>query len=199
MIVEGDQDTLLLDTAAKDRLGRVYVTNSYVVGNVDFIFGRATAVIDRSVITLKKRWDGSSAGYITAPSTAANRKGILIANSTVNGDVSDRTFYLGRPWHAGGDASSTRRPRSATPASARPSAPPLDRHERLLLEGRPLRGIPEHRLRLGLRQQQPPPPHGRPGGRPGDPRLAGRLDPDSVLTPTRPHARGAGHPFSYRR
>lgn len=105
VIVEGDQDTLLLDTAAKDRLGRVYVTNSYVVGNVDFVFGRATAVIDRSVITLKKRWDGTSAGYVTAPSTAANRKGFLIANSTVNGAVSDRTFYLGRPWHAGGDAS----------------------------------------------------------------------------------------------
>lgn len=105
VIVEGDQDTLLLDTAAKDRLGRVHVTNSYVVGNVDFIFGRATAVIDRSVITLKKRWDGTSAGYVTAPSTAANRKGILIANSTVNGDVSARTFHLGRPWHAGGDAS----------------------------------------------------------------------------------------------
>ncbi|MGW4020340.1 pectinesterase family protein [Streptomyces sp. NPDC005009] len=105
VIVEGDQDTLLLDTAAKDRLGRVYVTNSYVVGNVDFIFGRATAVIDRSVITLKKRWNGTSAGYVTAPSTAANRKGILIANSAVNGDVSDRTFHLGRPWHAGGDAS----------------------------------------------------------------------------------------------
>ncbi|MEU0738082.1 pectinesterase family protein [Streptomyces sp. NPDC006134] len=104
VIVEGDQDTLLLDTAAKDRLGRVYMTNSYVVGNVDFIFGRATAVIDRSVITLKKRWDGTSAGYVTAPSTAAGRKGILIANSTVNGAVSDRTFHLGRPWHAGGDA-----------------------------------------------------------------------------------------------
>jgi pectinesterase len=104
VIVEGDQDTLLLDTAAKDRLGRVYMTNSYVTGNVDFIFGRATAVIDRSVITLKKRWDGTSAGYVTAPSTAANRKGILIANSTVTGAVSDRTFYLGRPWHAGGDA-----------------------------------------------------------------------------------------------
>ncbi|GAB2752843.1 pectinesterase family protein [Streptomyces bullii] len=105
VIVSGDQDTLLLDTAAKDRLGRVYVSNSYVIGNVDFIFGRATAVIDRSVITLKKRWNGTSAGYVTAPSTAAGRKGILIANSTVNGDVSDRSFYLGRPWHAGGDAS----------------------------------------------------------------------------------------------
>ncbi|WP_181795589.1 pectinesterase family protein [Streptomyces sp. WELS2] len=104
VIVTGDQDTLLLDTASKDRLGRVYLTNSYVTGNVDFIFGRATAVIDKSVITLKKRWNGTSAGYVTAPSTAANRKGILIANSTISGDVSDRTFYLGRPWHAGGDA-----------------------------------------------------------------------------------------------
>ncbi|MFH9006921.1 pectinesterase family protein [Streptomyces afghaniensis] len=105
IIVSGDQDTLLLDTAGKDRLGRVYVANSYVIGNVDFIFGRATAVVDKSVITLKKRWDGTSAGYVTAPSTAANRKGILIANSTVNGDVSGGSFYLGRPWHAGGDAS----------------------------------------------------------------------------------------------
>lgn len=104
IITEGDQDTLLLDTAAKDRLGRVYVKNSYITGNVDFIFGRASAVIDRSVITLKKRWDGTSAGYVTAPSTAANRKGILIANSAVNGDVSASSFFLGRPWHAGGDA-----------------------------------------------------------------------------------------------
>ncbi|GHA24202.1 pectinesterase [Streptomyces tauricus] len=104
VIVEGDQDTLLLDTAAKEKLGRVYVRNSYVVGNVDFIFGRASAVIDQSVITLKKRWDGSSAGYITAPSTAADRKGILINRSVVNGDVSAGTFYLGRNWHAGGDA-----------------------------------------------------------------------------------------------
>ncbi|GAB2869591.1 hypothetical protein GCM10027074_41560 [Streptomyces deserti] len=104
IIVTGDQDTLLLDTASKDKLGRVYMANSYVVGNVDFIFGRATAVLDKSVITLKKRWNGTSAGYVTAPSTAAGRKGILIANSTVNGDVADRSFYLGRPWHAGGDA-----------------------------------------------------------------------------------------------
>ncbi|MGW7252970.1 pectinesterase family protein [Streptomyces sp. NPDC054834] len=104
VIVSGDQDTLLVDTAAKEKLGRVYMTNSYVIGNVDFVFGRATTVIDKSVITLKKRYNGTSAGFVTAPSTAADRKGILIANSTVNGDVSDRSFYLGRPWHAGGDA-----------------------------------------------------------------------------------------------
>ncbi|MFD9497981.1 pectinesterase family protein [Streptomyces sp. NPDC060035] len=105
VVVTGDQDTLLLDTAAKAELGRVYMANSSVIGNVDFIFGRASAVIDRSVITLRKRWDGSSAGYIAAPSTAAGRKGFLITDSTVEGDVSASTFHLGRPWHAGGDAS----------------------------------------------------------------------------------------------
>ncbi|MDO0934279.1 pectinesterase family protein [Streptomyces sp. DG2A-72] len=102
LIVNGDQDTLELETAAPDKPGRVYVTNSYITGNVDFIFGRATAVIDRSVITLKKRWNGTSAGYITAPSTPAGRKGLLINRSTVNGDVSAATFFLGRNWHPGG-------------------------------------------------------------------------------------------------
>ncbi|MDQ0846074.1 pectinesterase family protein [Streptomyces sp. V1I6] len=104
VIVSGDQDTLLLDTRSKEALGRVHMSNSYVIGNVDFIFGRATAVIDRSVITLKKRWNGTSAGYVTAPSTPAHRKGFLITRSTVNGDVSAGSFHLGRPWHAGGDA-----------------------------------------------------------------------------------------------
>ncbi|MEW1688330.1 pectinesterase family protein [Streptomyces sp. NPDC091265] len=105
IVTEGDQDTLLLDTASKDRPGRVYMTGSSVVGNVDFVFGRASAVIDASVITLKKRWDGSSAGYVTAPSTTAGRKGFLINDCTVEGGVSGASFYLGRPWHAGGDAS----------------------------------------------------------------------------------------------
>ncbi|QYX81665.1 pectinesterase family protein [Streptomyces akebiae] len=103
VIVNGDQDTLELETAAKDKLGRVYVTNSYITGNVDFVFGRATVVVDKSVITLKKRWNGTSAGYITAPSTPANRKGILINRSTVNGDVAAASFFLGRNWHPGGD------------------------------------------------------------------------------------------------
>ncbi|MEV4947527.1 pectinesterase family protein [Streptomyces sp. NPDC053755] len=103
VIVNGDQDTLELETAAKDRPGRVYVTNSYVTGNVDFVFGRATAVIDRSVITVKKRWNGTSAGYVTAPSTPAGRKGILIHRSAVTGDVAAGSFFLGRNWHPGGD------------------------------------------------------------------------------------------------
>ncbi|WP_093798573.1 pectinesterase family protein [Streptomyces sp. Wb2n-11] len=105
LIISGDQDTLLLDTAGKDRTGRVYLTNSYVIGNTDFVFGRATAVIDKSVLTLKKRWNGTSAGYVTAPSTPSGRKGFLITRTTIDGDVAARSFFLGRPWHAGGDAS----------------------------------------------------------------------------------------------
>ncbi|MFJ8952943.1 pectinesterase family protein [Streptomyces sp. NPDC102381] len=101
VITSGDQDTLLLDGAGK----RVYMKNSYVVGNVDFIFGGATAVIDQSVITLKKRWDGTSAGYVMAPSTAAGKKGLLVNRTTISGDVSAGSFHLGRNWHAGGDAS----------------------------------------------------------------------------------------------
>ncbi|GAA2302788.1 pectinesterase family protein [Streptomyces kunmingensis] len=100
VIVSGDQDTLLVDGSGK----RVYMTNSYVVGNVDFIFGGATAVIDKSVITLKKRWNGTSAGYVAAPSTAAANKGILINRTTISGDVTNGSFYLGRNWHAGGNA-----------------------------------------------------------------------------------------------
>ncbi len=83
----------------------MYVTDSYITGNVDFVFGRATAVIDKSVLLLKKRWDGTSAGYVAAPSTPAHRMGFLIHRSVVQGDVAPRSFHLGRPWYAGGDAS----------------------------------------------------------------------------------------------
>ncbi|MER6476863.1 pectinesterase family protein [Streptomyces filamentosus] len=105
LIVEGDQDTLQTDSASRDVVGRVRLTDSYVAGNVDFLFGRGTVVVDGSVLTLRKRWDGSSAGYVTAPSTAAGRKGILITRSVIDGDVAPGSFHLGRPWHAGGDAS----------------------------------------------------------------------------------------------
>ncbi|MFI0453408.1 pectinesterase family protein [Actinomadura sp. 6N118] len=105
VVITGDQDTLELESPAKNKAARVYIDQSYIIGNVDFVFGRATAVFNRSVFTLKKRWDGTSGDYITAPSTAAGVRGFLITNSVVNGDVAARSFALGRPWHAGGDAS----------------------------------------------------------------------------------------------
>ncbi|MER5737173.1 MULTISPECIES: pectinesterase family protein [unclassified Streptomyces] len=104
LIVEGDQDTLQTDSASRDAVGRVRLANSYVSGNVDFVFGRGTVVVDGSVLTLRKRWDGSSTGYVTAPSTAAGHRGLLITRSVIDGDVAAGSFHLGRPWHAGGDA-----------------------------------------------------------------------------------------------
>ncbi|MDT0316901.1 pectinesterase family protein [Streptomyces millisiae] len=104
VVVNGDQDTLLLDTAGRDTRGRVYITGSTIRGNVDFIFGRATAVITNSTIEVTRRPDGSSGGYVMAPSTAPQFNGFLITNSTITGGVTDRTYHLGRPWHAGGDA-----------------------------------------------------------------------------------------------
>ncbi|MEO3755271.1 pectinesterase family protein [Streptomyces sp. B6B3] len=105
VVVTGDQDTLLLDSASQDVQGRVHITDSTIQGNVDFIFGRATAVITDSVIEVTQRPDGTSAGYVTAPSTAPQFPGFLITDSTITGDVADDTYYLGRPWHAGGNAS----------------------------------------------------------------------------------------------
>ncbi len=104
IVADGDQDTLLLDSPGKEEQGRVHISGSTVRGNVDFIFGRATAVITDSRIEVTRRPDGTSGGYVTAPSTAAEFPGFLITDSVVTGDVDDRTFHLGRPWHAGGDA-----------------------------------------------------------------------------------------------
>jgi hypothetical protein len=180
VIVTGDQDTLELETAAKDKPGRVHVTKSSIVGNVDFILGRATAVIDRSVIILKKSWNGTSASDITAPSTQAGRKGILINRSTIKGDATASSFHLGRNWHPGGDKAADPHHRPRFQAQRSDQAHALDRHGRLLLEEGPLRRIHEHRPGCRPQEHRPAPPDRHPGRSPGGLRLAGQLDPVSA-------------------
>ena len=185
IIIDGDQDTLLLDTAAKDKLGRVYVTNSYVSGNVDFVFGRATAVIDQSVITLKKRWDGTLGGLHHRAQHRGRPQG---HPHQPHGRERRRVRreLLPRPQLARG------RRRDPAPADHGPQlhaqrrdqVDPVVGHGRLLLEERPLRGVQEHRPRLGRRERRPPAADRRPGRRPGGRGLAGRLEPDR-LTPRR--------------
>jgi pectin methylesterase-like acyl-CoA thioesterase len=85
----GDQDTVYLSDSA-----RVYVTNSYVEGTVDFIFGGGTAVFNASEIHEKR----TSGGPITAASTAAGKTyGLLFYKCTITGTASNVTG-LGRPW-----------------------------------------------------------------------------------------------------
>lgn len=87
----GDQDTLFAD------FGRQYYVDSYIAGGVDFIFGNATAVFDRSEIHIFRP------GYLTAQSrtTATQTTGYVITNSKVTAEnVEGKGFYLGRPWRA---------------------------------------------------------------------------------------------------
>ncbi|WP_063741225.1 pectinesterase family protein [Saccharothrix syringae] len=99
----GHQDTLYADTRSATTRARQYYRGCEVVGDVDFVFGRATAVFDQTTIRALPR-DGEPAGYVTAASTRRdNPHGFLIVNSTITSDAPAGSYYLGRPWHPGGD------------------------------------------------------------------------------------------------
>ncbi|MFI5916025.1 pectinesterase family protein [Dactylosporangium sp. NPDC051541] len=97
----GDQDTFLTKTAGL----RQYFYQSYIEGDVDFIYGPGTAVFDNCEIFSSTR-NSSNNGYVTASATPGSRTyGILIVNSRLTSDGAAGTVYLGRPWHPGGDTS----------------------------------------------------------------------------------------------
>jgi pectinesterase/pectate lyase len=99
----GHQDTLYADTAAVGTVGRQYFRNCSISGDVDFLFGRATAVFDRATITALDRGSNPN-GYLTAASTRrTNPYGFLITGSRVVSSAANASFNLGRPWHPGGD------------------------------------------------------------------------------------------------
>jgi pectinesterase len=95
----GHQDTLFAD------YGRQYYFDSYIEGGVDFIFGNATAVFDRSEI------HANAPGYLTAQSRTSpdQTTGYVILNSRVTSGIehvpgadateaSKEVTSLGRPW-----------------------------------------------------------------------------------------------------
>ncbi|WP_330289569.1 pectinesterase family protein [Streptomyces sp. NBC_00576] len=98
----GRQDTLLVKGNAPTDQARQYFHDCYIEGTVDFIFGNATAVIDRSILKVYD-WPG---GTIVAPNTDRRKKyGILITGSQVGSSgVPNDSYYLGRPWHNSPDA-----------------------------------------------------------------------------------------------
>ncbi|MFD7709963.1 pectinesterase family protein [Streptomyces sp. NPDC059785] len=100
----GNQDTLMTDSPKLDTVSRVYVRDSSIEGDVDFVYGRATTVIEHSVIRALSRGSDSNNGYLTAASTwKDNPYGFLITRSKVVSDAPAGTFHLGRPWHPGGE------------------------------------------------------------------------------------------------
>ncbi|WP_326579864.1 pectinesterase family protein [Streptomyces sp. NBC_00481] len=95
----GNQDTLFLKSTTTTTPNRVYFTDSYVEGDVDFVCGYATAVFDNSTFKLLSRGSNSNNGYVAAPSTdASTTYGFLITDSTLTSDAPAGTFHLGRPW-----------------------------------------------------------------------------------------------------
>lgn len=97
----GNQDTFYANSANRTATARVYVYNSFIQGDVDFIFGRATVVVDRSTLYVTDHGTSPN-GAITAASTnEANPFGFLITSSRVIGDAPDASQNLGRPWQPG--------------------------------------------------------------------------------------------------
>ncbi|GAA4588215.1 pectinesterase [Actinoplanes octamycinicus] len=98
-----NQDTLYVNSTAAGVIARAYFRDCYVEGDVDFIFGRATAVFDRCRIHSLNRGSTPN-GYVTAPSTdIANPHGLLFAHCRLTSDAPAGTVYLGRPWHPSND------------------------------------------------------------------------------------------------
>nr|WP_240982655.1 pectinesterase family protein [Streptomyces sp. S3(2020)] len=92
----GRQDTLLVKGETPTTQARQYFVECFIRGNVDFVFGNATAVIDKSTLHMLA-WPG---GTVLAPNTDYRKKyGILITHSTIAADGLVREMYLGRPWH----------------------------------------------------------------------------------------------------
>ncbi|MCF1599059.1 pectinesterase family protein [Streptomyces muensis] len=94
------QDTLFVDTTALDAFDRQYFHRCYIEGDVDLVFGRATAVFaDCHFHTLQRDVDFTPKGMVFAPSTArANPYGILAVRSRITSGAEDGAYKLARPW-----------------------------------------------------------------------------------------------------
>ncbi|BEL08391.1 pectinesterase family protein [Actinoplanes sichuanensis] len=98
-----NQDTLYVNSSAAGVIARVYLRDCYVEGDVDFIFGRATAVFDRCRVHSLNRGTTPN-GYVTAPSTdLTNPHGLLFDHCRFTSDAPAGTVLLGRPWHPSND------------------------------------------------------------------------------------------------
>jgi pectin methylesterase-like acyl-CoA thioesterase len=94
----GHQDTLLTWDSSATKSLRQYVFDSTISGDVDYIFGNGSLVVDRSHIVALN--DGIyQKAYLTAPATyGTDAYGILITGSTVTSTLAPNQVYLGRAW-----------------------------------------------------------------------------------------------------
>jgi pectinesterase len=95
----GHQDTLYLETPGGGEVVRTYIKDSYIAGDVDFIFGGATAVLDTCQIQFVS--DRKANGQVLSPSTDVhNAYGMLVTsgNFTADNAAISGVVGLGRAW-----------------------------------------------------------------------------------------------------
>lgn len=99
------QDTFYVRRPAAQVPARVFVRRSVIAGDVDFIFGNATLVIDDStVISRSDRRGAAAGGIVLAPSTpAAAPLGFLIQRTrfVADAELPAGKVSLGRAWDEG--------------------------------------------------------------------------------------------------
>lgn len=79
-------------------MGYHYFLNCFIEGDVDFIFGGATAFFENCEIFSRNR-NSEVNGYVAAPCTPEGEKsGFVFFRCRFTGDCPPGTVYLGRPW-----------------------------------------------------------------------------------------------------
>jgi pectin methylesterase-like acyl-CoA thioesterase/pectate lyase len=101
----GHQDTLQVRRPQATESARVYVHDSLIAGDVDFIFGNATLVIDNSTLLSRGgRRRPPNGGHVLAPSTPARAAlGFLVTRSRFLAEPGTprANISLGRSWDEG--------------------------------------------------------------------------------------------------
>ena len=106
------QDTFYVRRREAALPGRVFVRDSLIAGDVDFVFGNATLVIDRSTLLSRagrRSGEAAGGGIVLAPSTLPDQPfGFLVTNSrfVAEAGVAGGSVALGRAWDQGVPAGS---------------------------------------------------------------------------------------------
>jgi pectinesterase len=98
----GYQDTLFIADSSGNGNARSYFYKCYIAGNIDFIYGPATAVFDSCTLYVRA-YNSSTNGYCTAANTSTSntyKYGFVFLNCTISGNAASGSQYLGRPWGA---------------------------------------------------------------------------------------------------
>ncbi len=99
--LQNQRVVIFLEVLEKEHQEKLYANTMrgcYIKGDVDFIFGSATAVFKDCEIFSNNR-DKSVNGYITAASTIeGERFGYVFIDCRLISDAKHNSVYLGRPW-----------------------------------------------------------------------------------------------------